>query len=336
MSTNKTDVAFPFRIGQTLNLQIDLGAAGKVKADIDLIKKAVNGAALASIASGSYSLAENGENHYNLALSGPAVSAANAGANVVIVSGAGLDRNVIRFYLDTTAKDLYDDLASGAVQVDLQNNAVDSSSVAANAFGSGAFASSFVDLARSAVFNATIAGFTNAGSFGKWVNDLLTSIWTAGSRTLTSLGTSSVDDIWEYNRGNITDTSGIGYWLKTQLDGAISAVQTAVNQVKAKTDLMNFVTSAIKSYPTTNISLSTSDKDDIVDRIYDEDPDDHNTASTYGRTLKYLRGHIEGKRKMINNGDNEEIYDADGSTLLGTHDITRDANDNITERGERS
>jgi len=337
MAIKEKVISFPFRIGVALHLVIDLGDTGKTKSDIDLIKKSIENNALANVASGAYSLSELGENLYALTLSGASVSASNAGSNHLIVSGSGLNRCHVDFYLTTQAKDVYDDLNSKSLQVGLQSDVVNTTSIQDGAFTAIKFATDSItadalkqDAADEIGTRVWASGTRTLSSFGTLIAD----IWSYGTRELTSLGTSAIDSIWEYLTSNITTAGSIGKLIKDNLDVAISTIQTLSNQIKAQTDQFVFGSSGVNSEPKTPLAITSSDKDDIVDRIYDEDRTAHDTADSGGEALNDIASYVQGKRKIINSGANEEIYNPDG-TLRYTFNLTKETGtDNYIERAQ--
>lgn len=337
MSTHKEQMPIQYLVDGLVHIPLDLGSTGKAKADIDLIKKAVDNGSFDAVPAGDYALKELGNNLYVLTVSGTSVSSAHEGVNTLLVSGSGLDRNEIVFGLkDQNPDSIYDAINAGTLKAQLQNDAVDVNVLKDDAITAAKIATDAIDAdavkadAASKVATAVWASGTRTlTSFGTLIAD----IWSYGSRTLSSLGSSAVSSVWNKVLADLTGAGTIGKAVADNIDAPISTVDTVVDAIKAKTDQLSFGSSGVHSEPVIDISMSTADKDDIVDKVLDEAVSDHVSAGTVGNALRLMRGALGGLIEVTGGGATMTIKDEDEVTLLKTFTLTYDASgDNVTER----
>jgi len=312
-------------------LSIDLGNTGLVIGDLT-VKLYKNGGTSGTALSAS-SLSEIGNNIYWFTID----SSENdtAGRALLEITTAADNNLFIELNILDGAGDpelLQKKLEDADVKVAPQDDSITSSVIAENAIGSSELSDAAANKVADHVWDEILSGHTAAGSAGKIVQDIVTNVWAAGTRTLTSIS-GVAGGVWDALTSSISTAGSIGVLIKTNLDSVLSSIGTNVIGVKAKTDAINLDGSNnVLSAPQTAIYISSSDKSDIIDGVWDEEKADHDAANSMGEIMNDTQSYVRGKRKIVNNGDNEEIYEKDNSTLRHTFNITRDANDNVIER----
>ena len=320
MATHEQIIPFPFKTGSDVHLHVNLGSTGKVKADIDLLKKAVEDGSFDDLGASEYDLEEIYLNWYDLIIKGAAVSAANAGANVLLTSGVGLDRNEIRLYIN------------GDPLTDVNVASMDSDVVTASSIKADA-----ITKIATGVWDKDISAYAVVGQAGTYLKGMVASVWSAGTRELTGLGATAIAGIWNAATSGMVTAGSIGKRIVDNLDMVLSTVHTAVTGVKTQTDKVQFDGSNyVKAVPQSAAALSTADKNDIADRVWDELGTGHLNAGSMGLMMHRMKAYAYGKRKLTGGGLVEEIYDEDGATLVSTHALTLDTNGKVTERGART
>ena len=116
----------------------------------------------------------------------------------------------------------------------------------------------------------------SGGTAGTSADELVTDIWGNATRTLTAFSTSLAVSVWDVLTADITIASTIGILLKQ--------FNFTGNDVHATLD--GEQTTVATNNDKTGYSLTVADKDDIVDRTWDETLGDHLTAGSTGRALK--------------------------------------------------
>jgi hypothetical protein len=164
---------------------------------------------------------------------------------------------------------------------------------------------------------ATSEGRT-AGSYGQRIKDNLDvpvssvgsgltaqQVWEyGGGRSVTdktgfSLSTAAIDAIWEYNTALITDASGIGIQIKTNLNTTVSSRAAPGNSMSltagAVDDIWNEVQSGHTTPGTFGKYLDTEvsgvapgsfpTADQIADQVWNEPASEHQNSGSFGRAI---------------------------------------------------
>ena len=321
-NTVAKDAAFP--------VNVDLGGTG-IGAGSMAVRMSKNGGAIASV---PFTVAEIGENQYQVAVS--AATNDTAGLAMLIASAAtGLTIcDVVVEDGAKTAGELNSLLNAGTTVVTPKDASITAAKIATDAITAAkieADAITAAKIATDAIDADAIKADANTA--------IASAVWASGTRELTDLGASAVAGIWAELLSNITTSGSVGLMLKTNLDAVVSTIDTVVDAIKVQTDKLTFDGSNhIESVPQEDVTVAAASEASIVDAVWDETVTDHNTTGTFGRALRLIRAYIYGKRTITGSSPTltEKVYDYDGVSLLSTHTVTLDANDDVSERSERS
>lgn len=340
MATIYQDFGYPIATNAPIKLSVDLGNTGLGSSDL-LVYMSKNAAALASV---PFTVAELGRNLYAVELSagtndtaGPvclSVSAVVNQTNVSLMAEANAKTGG-QIYTDIGAATLKVTPASNSITAGtIANDAITAAKIATGAIDADALATDAVTEIKDAVWNAILSGYAGAGSAGKIVNDMVTSVWAAGTRELTGLGAGAVASIWNALTSGMITAGSIGKRISDNLDAVLSTSATAITAIKAKTDKLTYDGSNnVYSTPQTNVTVATASKDAIVDALCVENINTHAaTANSVAEALRASRGLSLGKRVITGGGLQEDLYDKDNVTKLATFTLTLDASANVTQR----
>jgi len=354
MGTERDFLAKQFRKDQAIDVIVDLGANGLAAAGITC-KLGKNGAALAALTpTTQFTLTGLGDNQYRLRI----LAATNdtAGLATIYAQNGATETVILSLNVEDGAKtvgDLYSDLSSAALKVQLQQTSIDliTSDILEDDVTARTTANSVGNKIRllkdtwndptaaanaTAVWDEDISGVVGANKAGNIVFNMVASVWSyvAGAgRTLTSLGASSLSAIWNYALGSVT--AGIGLQLKTNCDAPISTTDAVCDAIKVQTDKMNFTGANIDSDPQTQLTISAASVTAIVTGILAGAVSTSPTAGTIEEALQFARAQCLGKWELDNitaSSYDLLLYDTDNTTLLGTFTVTLDANSKPTKR----
>jgi len=351
MGTERDFLGKQFRKDSAIDVIVDLGANGLVAAGITC-KFSKNGGAFASlVATTQFTLTGLGENQYLLRI----LAAVNdtAGLATIWADNTGVQTDIKSLFIEDGAKtsgQIYSGLSAASLKVQLQQASVDliTSDILeepnAGHTTAGTVGNSIRNLkttwndptaaaVATSVWDKDISAVAGATKAGNILYNLVSSVWAAGSRTLTSLGISTISAIWNF-AGAIT--AGIGKTISDNLNAPVGTVDTVVDAIKLQTDKMQFDGSNnIKSTPQTQLTISAANLAAIADAMCDESLAGHLTAGTVGKALQMARSNALGKWEVVNvtaNSFQLKVYDVDNTTLLDTFTVTLDANGKPTKR----
>lgn len=179
------------------------------------------------------------------------------------------------------------------------------------------------------VWDEATSGHTGAGTYGKFFEDLVTSIWAAGTKEITGLSAVAIDSIW--NRPTATIMSGIGLQVKTNLDAVLSTMFSDIKGsgfVKDTHSLKQILSAAAQGTVT---SLVAGDITAIAEAVRDTNVATTLGSLTLGRAIAIARASAIGEFTQAAGGGAATLKDIDAATVK-VFTLTRDADENITDR----
>lgn len=320
-----------FDVDSDILMTIDLGNTGLAIGDLTVNLYKNGGTSATSLSSSS--LSEIGNNIYWFTVD----SSENdtAGRALLEITTAADNNLFIELNILDGAEDpelLEKKLEDKSTKVALQSNTITSGVIDTDAIGASELSDAAANKIADQVWDEDLSGHTTVGSAGNILQYMVYNVWSFGTRTLTSIS-SVAQSVWDVLASNLTNAGSIGELLVDNVDAAASTISSNVSAVKTKTDNIQLDGSNnVLSSPQTAISLSSSDKSDIVDQVWEEPLADHDAADSMGEAMNDSQAYNRGKRKIVNNGDNEEVYKKNNTTLRHTFNITRDVDGNVTER----
>lgn len=169
----------------------------------------------------------------------------------------------------------------------IASGAITAAKFAANAIDSSALATTAVTEIVDGVWNASLASYVTAGSMGanaNLIDDILADTDSLDTTKITAGRASNLDNLNATVSSRATQTSVDTINTKvgtpvSSVSADIAAVKADSGAIKTQTDQLVFASGRV------NASISTTQEDAIVDKVWDEAQSGHTTAGTFGKRL---------------------------------------------------
>jgi len=251
---------------------------------------------------------------------------ATLGQHTLMLSGSNLDGKDIDFQV--TDLD-FNDLKARLAQL--------SGSLTSPGVNVASLATAASEDVADKVWDEQTSGHVAAGSFGKLMQDISADVWTEATRTLTALGASTIDSIWEYDKANISGASAIGTLIKDALTGGdLSTITTHLTDIKGTgfvKDTHSLVQILVASLSgAEGVGIPNTDIAKVVSAILGEGITlAGTTVGSVGQALVQARANSVGKLDK-EDANNLKLYDEDNVTEVAHFTLTNDGDGNPITR----